>query len=447
MTLSTDSETQSPAPGPARLRSHARSWTAQLFRDARPERPAAWKMAAGLLVLAAGTTVSIIRQPGIGALDTMWAEDGSIFVMDAVNKPFLDNVLTAYNGYYQVLPRLLAEPVQYLPAAWAAAYVALSAALVTAVFGLVVYVASAQLLPNQLARTVAAAMAVIVPVGMGELPNSLANIHWAGLYAMFWIFLWVPGSRTGRVVGSVVTLTVAATNILAVVFVPLALLRWTVRRDWHGRVLAGLLGVGVGLHLVGLAIGASSRAVGMALLDPLRQLLTWVLPNGLFGDVVYGFAADRAASRWALALAAVAVVAAAVLVAALGLTRPNWPVFALAWLHAAAFWLVAAGTTGMPTVRYVATPAMLMVAGLVALLLPRAGARGHAPVVVFAVFVMAIGLINLRVDNARATGPGWRDSLEVVQTECRQTAPDSAVLPISPGGLWFTRLPCGYLLR
>ncbi|HET6346724.1 MAG TPA: glucosyltransferase, partial [Myxococcota bacterium] len=138
--------------------------------------------------------LSLLRQVGAGALDTVYAEDGTVFLADAYRESTWDAVATPYAGYLHVVPRILAEIVSILPVSAAATGLAVSAALVTGLLALLVYHASGTSLTSPWARALAAAVVVLVPVGQEEIPNSIANLHWPMLYALFWVLLWEPAA-------------------------------------------------------------------------------------------------------------------------------------------------------------------------------------------------------------------------------------------------------------
>ncbi len=414
--------------------------------SARPVTWRSWALAAAAVVV--GALAGLYRQPGVGALDTMWAEDGKIFLGDATSKSFLDAMATSYNGYYQALPRLLAEPASLLPASWAAPFFALESAVLTALFGVLIYIASGAHLRSRLARFVSAAFAVVPPLAMQDLPNSLCNLHWPGLYALFWVLLWVPSGRAGRVIGVALAAVIAATNILALVLVPLALVRGVFGRDRYSKLLGLLVSGGVALHLIGLLAGAASRQTHLGVYEPLKQYVMRVVPPALLGEMRLGVITDPRLHRWTVAAVAWLIVLAVVIVALARLSRPNWRVAALAGLHSLVFWLAAAGSTGLIATRYAATSAMFLVGGLVALLIPVARGRWRlAGLAVFTVLLAVVCAENLRVDNLRAKGPRWSDAVAAAAQECRDTGRSTADLRIAPLGepAWFVRLPCSYL--
>src|SRR5690606_12089841 len=95
-----------------------------------------------------------------------------------------------------------------------------------------------------------AAMVVAVPLAQGDLPNSVANLHWPALYALFWVLLWTPATLAGRVVAVGTTVLLALSDVLLVARLPLAVARLVVRRDRYRALLAG-----AGRAVRGAAVG------------------------------------------------------------------------------------------------------------------------------------------------------------------------------------------------
>ncbi|WP_433318570.1 hypothetical protein [Micromonospora chersina] len=402
------------------------------------------------VAVVAGTALQLWRQPGAGALDTVWAEDGTVFLSDAVRQGPLTALTTSYAGYYHAVPRLLGGIAALVPADAAAAVLAVEAALAVALLALLVYVASAAHLASSLSRLLVSATVLVVPVGQGEVLNSIANFHWYGLYALFWVLIWTPRTRAGRGVAVVVTVLVAASDILCVVFVPLVLWRASrpadgPRRDRHGVVLAGALALGLAVHFAGLLAGSSGRHLSP---NPVRAVAGYLLravPAPLVGERWLGGEVD---ARW-LALAAVAwlAVGAVVLLAFARLTGPAWPLAIAAALHGAALYVLPVFLSGTAAPRYAVAPALLVVTTLVALLQPAGDTRARrVPLYALAVVLAVVAAVNVRVGNPRADGPSWREELTRARATCAPGA--TAVVPVAPRDEtppWLARIPCGHL--
>jgi hypothetical protein len=405
---------------------------------------------AGAIAVVLATIASLLRQPGAGALNTVWAEDGQVFLGQAAHSSF-GALATSYAGYFHTIPRLLAGFDTLLPASAAAPLMAIEAALCYALIAVLVYHASAAHLASRLARVLAASVVVLAPLGTDELYNSIANIHWAGLYVVFWMLLWTPSSRAGRILAVAVVALVAASDILVLVFAPLALLRMLrgrlgFGRDRLGTALGVALIAGIGLQFVGLATGASSRALSP---NPVKALTGFVLravPPTLIGEQALGTDVN---ARW-LGLAALAwlIVAVIVSVALAKLTSPAWTFAVVAFVHSVGLYALPVVLSGTATVRYAAAPAMLLVAAFAALLQPLGPSwRERAPLVALTGLLALVAAVNFRVDNLRAHGPTWSGELDRARTAC-STATADVSLAIPPDGhpdRWAVALPCTYV--
>jgi hypothetical protein len=424
-----------------------RRWAASVFLPA-PKVPVTWSAAlVAVVAVLVGTGLSLLRQPAAGGLDTMWAEDGQVLLADAANKSFLRALVTPFSGYYQAVPRLLAESALLFPASWAAAVYAIEAALATALLALVVYVASAQHLPSRLSRLLVASIAVASPLAITGIPVSLANVHWPGMYALFWILLWSPGGRAGRVVGLVIAALIPATNILVILFVPLALARAVTVRGWHSKALSALVCTGAAFHLVVLATAKNSRLVSPMVWGAVSSFFTRTVPATLLGEVGLGGVLSPRRQDAITALAWL-IVLAALVVAWRGPVRPKWTVAGLAGLYSALLWGTAVASTGVLATRYTAAAGMLVIAAIAALLIPKPGLVGSVPTIAALLLVAVLYAVNLHADYKLAEGPSWTASVRQAREQCAQRGVRTVDVVIAPPVMgWGSHLSCRYLLH
>jgi hypothetical protein len=411
-----------------------------LFATASARPMTAAKTAGAVVAVAAAVVVGLLRQPGPGALNTVWAEDGSIFYAQAVDQGPWSALTTSYAGYFHAVPRLLAAIAAAVPPGAAAAVLAGGAALVVGLLAVLVYVASGAHLQSQVARVLVSALVVVVPVAQDEVLNSIANFHWYGLYVLFWVFLWSPRSRLAQVVAVLTVFLVATSDILVLAYLPLALFRAFTRTGSRkfGQVLAGALAIGLVVQFAGLASGSSERDVSP---DPVRAAVGFVLravPAPLIGQRWLG---HDVGARW-IALAALAwlLVAVALVVALRGLTRPAWVLAGAAALQSAALYVLPVVLSGVAAPRYAVAPALLVVVALVALLQPKPGKP--IPLYALAGFLTVIALVNLRIDNPRAHGPHWDAELDKARAACAPGG--TAAIPIAPVETppWLVQVRC-----
>ncbi len=355
-----------------------RERVARLFPE-DPPRPglSRWGWLAALAVIA-GAVVGLGRVPGgPGVLNTIWAEDGSNFLTDALTRNEFRMILRPLNGYFVMVPRALAIPAGWAPIEWGPAILTIEAALVTGLMALGVHFASRQYLHHSPARLIAAAPIVAVPIAenvAAAASNNVATLQFAGVYTAMWMVLWVPQRKAARIASVLAVLAVGVSSFLAVILIPLALLRLYGRRDLISAGMVGSLSLALAANLTALAAGRTARPTIMpSNWDPLWALQTtaeWALPHSLFGYGITGRGDQNVHPSW-LIQASWVVVGLVVLLAALRVTRPHWKLAALMGLTAVAF---ACGTLmqyGAHELRYVIAPELMLFAALAALLLPR----------------------------------------------------------------------------
>jgi hypothetical protein len=182
-------------------------------------------------------------------LNSIWAEDGYVWLSDSLRWSFLHALSTPYSGYLNTLARLVAAPVAPLPLSWFAPAMTISGTVIVAVSALVVWEASAGLIPHPVLRGTLVLMVVLLP---GLSVDSLANVTysiWFLTFASFWILFWRPATRAGVVFASAVLALSALSNGEMLLLIPVWLLRlFAVRttRDW---TIVGGYAVGTGLQL------------------------------------------------------------------------------------------------------------------------------------------------------------------------------------------------------
>lgn len=202
-----------------------------------------WRVLARVAEVAAvflGAAVLLLRIPGVPAWDTVYAEDYSPFLIEALQHPWY--LFVQYNGYEQLLPRAVAQLVTYLPLAYAAKAFACCGALTAAGCALFVAHASGGHIRSVPLRGLLAMAVVLLPIAPLEIADSTVDAPWYLLLALFWAMLWRPRTRTGMAVAAVVGFVTAASTSIVVVFAPLAVIRAiALRRPREHAVTAGWL--------------------------------------------------------------------------------------------------------------------------------------------------------------------------------------------------------------
>lgn len=416
--------------------------------------PAAVTARGALLALVAvvvGAVASLLRQPGVPAVDTLWGEDGTIFLQQALSTSPWEALQTVYAGYLHVLPRLVTEAVTALPVAVAAPALAVSAATLTAGTALLVYRASAAHLPWRPARAAVAAAVVLLPVAQAEVFNAVANLHWPLIFVAFWMLLWPTRQRWEVALAALVVVLTVLSDPLVLLLTPLAVARYASGRGWRVRLVPVLFAVAAVLQTVALVTNPTPREFPLEL--NLVKVAAWY---------VWHVVAKAAFGSWLpeqvplpvgvlLTLVALALTAGVVAVGVRTRRRRSTALVSTAVIASAVLYAAPVVLSGFATPRYSVAPVLLLYTAAAAVLIsalpPAAAGRRRVPVLWVAVaVVLAVGwTTGFRVDNLRADGPRWSTALDSAAQECSAEQPADVVVPISPQG-WDVTLDCEVVL-
>ncbi len=434
----------------------------ELFVPQPPGRVTRRQALIAAVAFVVGTAVAVSRTRGPGALNSIWAEDGQNFLHDALTMNTVDAVTTPFNGYWHLIPRLLAEIAVLFPLDLVPAVLSIGAAAVVTALAILVYTVSGAYFTHPALRLLAAVPVALAPAGIGWVENNVATLQFPLLYGLFWTLLWVPRARAGRVLAVTIVTLIAFTTPLALVFVPLAVLRLVMRPSKTGLAIAAGLAAGLATQFGGAALGYASRAgLGEPRYgDPVwavYEFMTRVVPVAMLGEK---WSFDGAKERlcpefvvlhhdehrllvfgsWLIAAAAVAI--------AVRYSRPAWALAVIAAAHSLLIWSVTIMSLGCSAHRYLTAPALLLFATAAALLRPREGkdgvARLAAPAVVLLTFFAVVLAVNVRTDGPRADGPAWSDVLRDARAQCEADPAKGSLIVYTR---WAVELPCDALRK
>jgi hypothetical protein len=229
-----------------------------LFRDPPTEALGPWAWLALIGAFTGAIAIQLLRMWSSRPLDSLFIEDGAVWLTGALEREPLDAIFTPYNGYIQVLSRVVAEPIAELPVeAWAAA-MAISGAAIVAACACLVWRASAGYIDSRPLRAALSAMVILLPVVGWESLATVTNSIWFLLYVCAWALLWRPAGWTEAGVAAVVVLMAALSNLGVVFLLPLWALRAIVVRDRRDVLIVSAFAIGVALQL-----GFSAGEIGL----------------------------------------------------------------------------------------------------------------------------------------------------------------------------------------
>lgn len=399
------------------------------------------------------TLISVLRLPDSLALDSIWAEDGRVFLSEPLNEPGLTTIFRAYGGYYQLLPRLIGIAIARLPLSWAAAAMSLCAAFVTALVSVYVFRASASHVRSVAARYLLAGAVVLLPIAGYEMIVNVSNLHWYLQYGAFWALIWKPRHPVWILAGSALCFFAGATDGLAAILVPIAGLRVVAVREVRQQLVGAALAAGLALQVWVVLGGAGLQPVDEPTVMDLGKVYAVRVALASFAGDALTEHLFRTAGWMVAALGLAGFAWAWLRAARVPDKRPV--LFVVMVLHLVLFLVPVVlrwdqsfiPRTQLPDLdhssRMFALPLLLVWTGwAVAWDAIRHRAVGVAAVLLF-VFVAGADFIAV---SARSSGPRWSEGIRLAAQECAAGATSARVLITPATGDWYVELPCHRVL-
>jgi len=420
-----------------------------------------------LSIVVVGTIITLLRVP-VAHLDTIWAEDGDLFL-----KQYLDGSawpFRGYAGYQHLIPRIVTGILATIvPLEWYGIAVFVACAILTGAVGAAVFWLSRDLVPWMPARLGLAGITFLLPLSAVEVIGNLADFHTYCLWLMPWLLLYRPRTPASGIGWGVVAFVCAMTEIQSLVFLPLLvfMLPRQHRFAWPIGVgyLLGIAGQVITTLLLPRPSNASWLGFPSLLLGYLyNTVLPMVSPNTNWQVTVL---LESGALVPALALLPFVVASIVVLVWGTRMQRTLVVTLVLASgaIYAAgalidgndyflyAHHTNANGFEGMLSVRYGVASGFFLAATvpLAAAVLVRLGAsRGvRWPSIIAWVAVVGLlvqfGVASTQASSARTTGVSWSENVEEARDACANYPPET-VVGIETAPVRVLLLDCGELV-
>jgi hypothetical protein len=453
-------------------------WPSNLSGTGSRERAGSADVVLALAVGAVAFVVAVTRLPR-NRWDTLYAEDGRVFLADAAAGP-LRHLFDPYGGYLQLVPRLIAGVVAEAlpPRLWAYGSNGLTAVCTAMVAGAVVFY-SGGVVHSRTCRVLLGLLTVLLPLIAFQVVDSSANIHSFLLWLGFWVVLWPARNARGALLAALVILVIGLSEPQSVFLIPVTVFRLVTIRGGWAKVPALFLGVGLVFQAVVGVVAARPVSVRPGERLPLGRLVEdYAFVTALpFWDAGHTFLVT-AIGRLHSSVGVLAVLPVICCVVVLVVLR-SWSQLLVAIL---ALWVSLAATMSslwintstsldpvhleldrqVPkalTLRYGVAAGLLF--GAVFLLTADAVSRRHRRVGVGAATVLALALVlpwsgtyvvpagplSPGGGNARFPVRGWVPRLDTARAECTARPVASTVtIPITPAD-WTIRLTCQEVLR
>ena len=431
-----------------------------------PRRLPWWAVALGVAAL---TALQMVRRPSDPPTwDSLYVEDGQVFLGQAVSQHFWDTFATSHLGYLHTAARAITEVATWFPLQHAPLVMALLTSLAVALLAAYVFEASGAWIASPPLRAVLALAVALAPVTARDIAGTVANLHWYLIYASFWAVVCPWRTRGWLSASAGVVLVSVLTDPLTAVLLPLGLLLLARTRTRAALVVPGAIVFGSLVQLV-LRDEGAGRVGGVEVEVVPRIFAERVTSSLLVGDRhLFDVFDGRTGSPFAWASLALVALAIGLGVRLLG-GRQRILLLTAAGLSAAYFLIpvVSRGTDllapdapwALGASRYMYLPVLFLITALVALA-DRSEPGGRRPrlreLAVAALVVVPIA-VDYRAPHRTEGEPRWGPALAQAREACDAGRPvgsvtltgtgarTTAIIPTQRFGHWYVPIACSKL--
>jgi hypothetical protein len=410
-------------------------------RSSSPGRSAPWESPialTGLLVLAG--VAYVLRRPDVLTSPSFWAEDGTRFFKDAVEKGTV-SLFLGTNGQWFLFQRAIALLVRPLPVGLQPALYSVTAIVIT-VLAVGLLLSRRWRAPVSVRLRYACLIAILCTPSVDEAFGNLVNVHWwlsIGLVLLG--MLWDPISARARRGEMVFVGVTALSGFSGLYGLPSLLVRAGRARSRHSAGLVVVAVVGIAVQIVYLFTSGRHGDPGIALAD-LGTAAT-IFVKRIFGtaavgdDVLIAAWPSREPAVWVLGLTLLLLVSTLVI----WLTEARLETAALVATMLGGWLLILyAGTQAGASFDNLLRPAaggrllLVPIAILPVSIVARRRASNAVVATVAAVSILSFGAVSdYRLQPRQPMA--WRDfaqCIEARQGPCRTTIPPNWSLDVDP---------------
>jgi len=407
----------------------------------------------------AGTLICWLRVTP-EARNTLYAEDGRVFLQDWLLHPSPFLPIKPYAGYVHLIPRITQWVVSLTPIShWPALTAAAACAVIGGVSAIAFYCTKG-VLTTWPSRLAVGLFPALIPIAGTEALGTVCNLHWWTLYAIFWIVLHRARTNATAVLLAICALTLALTEIQVAFLVPLVIYVMARERTPHTYWVGGATVLGCGLQ-VGAYLTSSRPLPPTPGTPTISGAIRGYLSNAVLGSLTDNTSILQQAaaslgylSFWIVALALIVPMIWAsiyshsyhkrILIAyPLAMSVVLWffayyvnrspfvfqdaaDLVQLRWGVGAALFLLAAWSLALDSLVDKGLLHQGLAASLVVLL------------------IIAQGMSFTTTNTERSRAPNWAATVSAQAQTCT-SATLTVQLPIAPSG-WYLAVPCSRLL-
>jgi hypothetical protein len=196
------------------------------------------------------TFMATVLQLKLGsAIDKIYAEDGSIYLQQAIDLPFPHDFFIPYAGYTDIIARLLGNFVSLFPLQAYTRMILVTVSLVLTLTGYLIFLSSKEVIHSKVLRIVAALGLILLPIGSFESFGNITNLHFYLMTGCLFLLLGSKLPQDRFYTGCLFIVVSCLSTPLMIYYIPILLIHILVLRlnnirfrfnSYHASLLIGL---------------------------------------------------------------------------------------------------------------------------------------------------------------------------------------------------------------
>jgi len=423
---------------------------------------------------AAVSVLYVLRIPM--GFKSFWAEDGSLFYQEAVEKSFLETLKSPTGGYLCLIGRIGGEITSYFPVQNATFVNFLLATLIMAVCIVTVFNHSKILINNCSLRLLAAIGLVFIPAASFDSLANLANLHFTLPFVLLIILISSrENSKASSLSVFLIILACLSDPLCIFCFPALLYLKTTKRRltfnlkkSVYTKVYLASMVIQLLFTVVYLSQGVRTLGQDHSVVKTLYLFLDRVIGSTFIPGWGRVSSSDFSEGSLTSKLLIRAVAASIILVLWLLIyfklikkerlvldktvfTNRNVSLFQVL-VSSLTYWFTA-GIAFNPEPRYGIFPSLCLLIAAISIVdrildMQRSPGARKFTLSIFFILISSTWILSWTPSSHRINGPEWRDEIERAVIRCSNSDINNVKLQILPEkGNWFVEVPCTYLIQ
>lgn len=402
--------------------------------------------------------MAMVLQLKLGsAIDKIYAEDGSIYLQQAIDLPFPNDFFVPYAGYTDIIARLLGNIVSLFPLQFMTRIIFVIVSLVLTLICYLVFFSSDEVIHSKILRIVAALGLILLPIGSFESFGNITNLHFYLMSGCVFLLLGTKLPKDRFHIGDLFIILSCLSTPLMVYYIPILLIHIFVLRfnkihiKFSSYHISLLVGTALQfLYVLALAFGDRSSNSNHSLSKTIYLFFDRVIGSSLIPFWGYVSGDDLYSALWNLLvrgmIAGVGFSVFFYVVVVNYRNQSHRQVLPLSLLLAAVFYWLTIGYFFAPEPRYAIFAGYLMlVAMILTLEYSSTQTKKDWPTKLLISIIILTWIGSFTPSSYRTTGPTIAEQIANSVKVCKSESTHFHLTLIPINGKWELELDCSFV--